>query len=327
MATYSEKTTRPGYLTDYTNQLINQINATPDSQYADLQYQGLNKDQQDSLNQMMNNSQFQGYVDQLMKAGEAGTNALDTAYGKISNLYQSGNITPQAVENLTQQLYNPIDVEAAQAAERQQIERKYSTETAPAIAMQTMQGGYAGGSGGFGSSQRLSKARAEESFVQDEQASASNIANNAYSNAQNQALSILNANAANSKSALAGLTANAGALAGNYTIAGDMSNQMLKQGVAASQQSLQDQQNALNVQYANQVGAQNQKLQNLQNRIGSAQAANGVLGMTTKTTTSGGGSGILGGAMAGAVTGFMTTGSPYGALAGAAIGGASAATQ
>ncbi|MCS5737295.1 hypothetical protein [Herbiconiux daphne] len=63
--------------------------------------------------------------------------------------------------------------------------------------------------------------------------------------------------------------------------------------------------------------------QDIQNRINAASVMNGVLGQTTKVQQSGGGSGILGGAMSGAAAGSAF--GPWGALAGAVIGGAASA--
>ncbi|XGI80678.1 hypothetical protein ACED16_02600 [Enterobacter hormaechei] len=318
---------RPGYVNDFTGDLINQINDAKNSDYANLDYSSLNSDQQAALNKMMSGENFNSYIDQLMGAGEAGTRALDNAYNKINDLYSSGKATPQSIESLTDQLYNRGAVEEGINQANAASERRFSTETAPAIAMQTLSGGWSGGSGGWGSSNRLAMSRAQEALVNEEQSNADTIANNAYNNAQQQATAIFNANAANTKSALAGLSANAGALASNYGSAAQMTQNRLSQGVQASQQQLQDEQNRLNTNYQNQIGAQNQYLNNIQNRLNAASAANGVLGMNSKTTVSGGGGGILGGMISGAVTGTMTGGFPYGTMAGAAIGGAAAATQ
>lgn len=314
----STKITRPGYVSDFTHDLIKQINATPDSQYANLNYETLNQDQQSALSRMMSGSDFNGYVDQLMQSGEAGTNALDNAYKSISDLYESGKASPDAIERLTDQLYNRGAVEEGISQSNAASERRYSTRTAPNLAQQM------NNSGGFGSAQALSRRQAEEDLTQEEQANADTIAQNAYNNAQQQATAIFNANAANTKSALQGLTANAGALASNYGVAGQLAQQQMQQGVAASQQQLQDRQNAINTNYANEVGSQNQYLNNIQNKLNMASAANGVLGMNTKTSTSGG-SGIFGGMVSGAISGTMAGGFPYGTMAGAAVGGAGAA--
>lgn len=319
----STKIYRPGYVNDFTGNLINDINSAKDSDYANLDYASLNDDQKSALNKMMSGENFNSYIDQLMGAGEAGTSALDNAYSKINDLYSSGKATPESIESLTDQLYNRGAVQQGIEAANQKSERTYSTRTNPATAQQMN----AFGSNGFGSSNALARRMNEEDLVNEEQSNADQIANNAYNNAQQQATSIFNANAANTKSALAGLSANAGALASNYDAAALMTQNKLIQSVDASQQQLQDQQNRLNVNYQNQIGAQNQYLNNIQNRLGAASAANGVLGMNSKTTVSGGGGGILGGMISGAVTGTMTGGFPYGTMAGAAIGGAAAASQ
>ncbi|EJY3122534.1 hypothetical protein OGA32_000116 [Salmonella enterica] len=304
MASNTTKIYRPGYVNDFTQGLINDINSTPATQFANLKYQSLNANQQEALSQMMNNPQFQGYVDQLMQAGETGAQTLDTAYKRISDLMESGKITPEQIERTTQQFYSPTQVEEATRAANQISERRFSTSTNPEIAQQTLQ------QSGFGSSNRLARRQAEESLAQEEQANASDIANKAYSNAQAQAQALLNTNAANNRSALAGLANNASALTNSYGLAGALSQQALSQGVAASQQQLQDRQNQLNIDYANRTGAQNQQLSDIQNKIASASMLNGVLGTTTKTSQSGG-SGILGGMVGGAVSGFMV-GGPYG---------------
>lgn len=314
---------RPGYVNDFTGDLINQINNAKNSDYANLDYSSLNSDQQSALNKMMSGENFNSYVDQLMGAGEAGTKALDTAYQRISDLYSSGKATPQSIESLTNQLYNRGAVEEGINQANAKSERDFSTRTNPDIAQKMN----AFGSNGFGSANALAHRQAEEDLVNEEQSNADTIANNAYNNAQQQATAIFNANTANTKSALAGLSANAGALASNYDSAAQMTQNRLSQGVQASQQQLQDAQNQLNTNYQNQIGAQNQYLNNIQNRLNAASAANGVLGMNKSVTTSGGGGGILGGMISGAVTGTMTGGFPYGTMAGAAIGGAAAATQ
>lgn len=314
---------RPGYVNDFTGELINQINNAKNSDYANLDYSSLNSDQQAALNKMMSGENFNSYIDQLMGAGEAGTKALDTAYQRISDLYSSGKATPQSIESLTNQLYNRGAVEEGINQANVASERRYSTRTNPAIAQQMN----AFGNNGFGSANALARRQAEEDLVNEEQSNADTIANNAYNNAQQQATAIFNANTANTKSALAGLSANAGALASNYDSAAQMTQNRLSQGVQASQQQLQDAQNQLNTNYQNQIGAQNQYLNNIQNRLNAASAANGVLGMNKSVTTSGGAGGILGGMISGAVTGTMTGGFPYGTMAGAAIGGAAAATQ
>lgn len=313
--------TRPGYVTDFQKELVNSINSTPDSQYANLQYAGMNEDQKQALQTMMSGKDFNSYVDQLMNSGEAGTSALDNAYKSISDLYTSGKATPETIESLTDQLYNRGNVEEGINQANAASERRYSTRTTPANAQQTMQGVY---DSGFGSSQALAKRMAEEDLTNEEQSNADTIANNAYNAAQQQATAIFNANTANSKSALAGLTANAGALASNYGDAGRLAQNAMQQGVQASQQQLQDEQNRLNTTYANQVGSQNQYLNNIQNRLNEASAANGVLGMSSKTTTSGG-SGIFGGMVSGAISGTMAGGFPYGTLMGAGVGAAGAA--
>ena len=320
----STSISRPGYVTDFQKELINEINNAPDSQYANLQYAGMNQDQKDALATMMQGKDFNGYVDQLMGAGEAGTSALDNAYKSISNLYTSGKATPESIESLTDQLYNRGAVQEGIKQANAASERRYSTETAPDIAQKTLSGGWSGGAGGYGSSNRLAMSRAQENLVNEEQSNADTIAQNAYNNAQQQATAIFNANAANSKSALAGLTANAGALAGSYGDAGRLAQNALQQGVDASQQQLQDSQNQMNVNYQNEIGAQNQYMQNLQNKLNMASAANGVLGMKSTTTTSGG-SGIFQGMVGGAISGTMAGGFPYGTMAGAALGGASSA--
>ncbi|MCX8289115.1 hypothetical protein [Enterobacter pseudoroggenkampii] len=308
---------RPGYVNDFTGNLISQINNAKDSQYANLDYAGLNSDQQQALQTMMSGSNFNSYVDQLMGAGQTGLDTLNSAYSRISELYQNGTPTAQEIENLTNQLYNPTQVEEGIKAANQISERKFSTQTNPEIAQQMN----AFGAGNVSSSaNRLAHRMAEESLVNEETQNASNIANTAYNNAQQQATQILSANAANNKSALAGLINNAGALAGGYNTAAQMSQNAMSQSVAASQQQLQDQQNALNTRYANQIGQQNQQLSNIQNRLGLTSAMNGVLGQNKSVSVSGGGGGVLGGMAAGAMAG--SAGGPWGMLAGAALGAA-----
>ncbi|HEG2205559.1 TPA: hypothetical protein SCS57_002044 [Enterobacter cloacae] len=307
----TSKTTRPDYIMNMVNGLSEQINNASVGSYNNLDYSGFNANQKAAYDEFMNNKDNQAWANDLIKSGQAGLDTLDNAYNQYAGLGDA--YSTDALTNLTSQLYNRGDVENAINASNQASERQFSTETAPNVAQQ------ANLSGGFGSAQRLGQARAQEALINEEQANAENISNNAYNQALTSAQSILASNDSNRRSALGSLTSNAINQAGNINTGAALQQNAYEQGLAATQANQQDRQNAMNNAYMNQQNANNWQYQDINNRLGAASVMNGVLGQTSKTTTSGGGAGFLGGAMSGAAAGSAF--GPWGALAGAVIGG------
>ncbi|HCB9835985.1 TPA: hypothetical protein M2Q89_000693 [Escherichia coli] len=311
----TSKTTRPDYIMNMVNGLGDQIKNASVGTYNNLDYSGFNENQKAGYDAFMNNPEMQSYADQLIANGQSGIDTLDSAFNQYAGLGDA--YSTSALTNLTSQLYNGQDVENAINASNQASERQYSTRTAPNSAMQ------ANLSGGFGSAQRLSRSMDEEALVNEEQANAENISNNAYNQALTSAQSIISSNDTNKRAALGSLTTNAINQANQANTGANLQQNLYDQSLAATQAYQQDRQNAANNAYTNQQNANNWNQQDIQNRIGAASVMNGALGMTSKTTTSGGGSGFLGGAMSGAAAGSAF--GPWGALAGAVIGGAASA--
>ncbi|MFQ3396371.1 hypothetical protein P9477_23245 [Enterobacter mori] len=313
----TSKMTRPDYIQNMINNLNGQIKGANVGDYTNMQYAGLNSDQQSALNNMLNNPEMQGYANDLLNAGNEGLNNLNDVYKQITDLYGSNNYSSSSLDNLVSQFYNRGDVENAINAQNSQSENRFAKDTQTNVAQQM------NNSGGFGSAQRLGQDRAKEALVSEEQQNASDISNQAYSNAVSQAQSVLASNDANKRAALGALTTNAQNQAGLINSGAQLQQDLYNQSAAASSQMLNDNQAKLNNDYTNQQNAQNMPYQDIQNRINAASVLNGALGQTTTTKTSGGGAGILGGAMSGAAAGSAF--GPWGALAGAVIGGAASA--
>lgn len=311
------KITRPDYVQSMINNLSGQIKNANIGDYTNMQYAGLNSDQQAALNSMLNNEQMQSYANDLIGAGNQGLNQLDDVYKQITDLYGGNQYSTENLDKLVNQLYNRGDVEAGISAANQASENRFAKDTQTNVAQQT------NASGGFGSAQRLGQSRAQEALVSEEQANAEDISNTAYNSAVSQAQSILASNDQNKRAALGALTTNATQQANLANQGAQLQQDLYNQSAAAVSQQMNDSQQKLNNDYVNQQNAQNWQYQDINNRLGAANILNGALGQTTKTTTSGGGSGILGGAMSGAAAGSAF--GPWGALAGAVIGGAASA--
>lgn len=318
MATQTSKTTRPGYLTDMINNLSNQIKTTGSGEWQNQQNVGLNANQNDALNQLAQSGALHDYASQLMGAGEEGLQGLDETYKQLQAAAGQG-ISAQDVQNMAKQLYNPTEVEAAINAAKQGREQQLATSTLPEVAQQTMQ------QSGFGSSNRLATDMAKSGALADIQSEGAQISGEAYQNAMGQAQSILSGNRQNQLSALSGLQQNYQNQAGMLQTGANAAQQAYQNQLSAGNQRQQNAQNDLNTAYNNAIGQQNFGYQNIQNQLGAAGVLNSALGQKTSTTTSGGGSGVLGGMAGGAAAGSAF--GPWGALAGAAIGGVSAASQ
>lgn len=311
------KTTRPDYINNFIKTLNNQVNSTNVGDYTALQQAGLTDDQIKAYQDLMNSDYLNNAASQLYSSGQEGINTLNTAYQNWADLYNQPDTTNVDIENLANQLYSQSDVQDLINAQNQQIESDLGTSTLPQIAEQSNQAG-------FGSSGALLRSRAKQSAAQQEQNAAAQASQNAYDNALQQAQSIVSGNQSNRRAALTGLTGNAMTQSGMLQQGSLYSQQALNNGVYAAQQQQAQNQSALDTNYKNQMAKQNWGYQQINNQLGAANVLNAAQGQQTKTTTSGGGSGILGGAMSGMAAGAMT-GNPYIALAGAAVGALSSA--
>lgn len=305
---------RPDYINNMINDLNGQVNNMQTPTWQNQQYAGQNAYQTGALGSLANNTQLQDYSNQLMNAGQQGIGQLSDIGNQINGAY-SNAITSDSINNLANKLYNKDDVDAAIKASNYGTEQQLATATNPAAAQQTMQ------QSGFGSSARLAKDNAARGALAEEQGNASDITNNAYNNAVQQAQGILSGNRQNELSALSGLSQNAAQQAGLYNTGAQAAQQNYNGMLGAAQQNYQNNQGSLDMAYNNAIGAQNMANANIQNQLNAASVFNGALGQKTTTTVSGGGSGMLGGAMSGAAAGSAF--GPWGALAGAAIGSAS----
>lgn len=315
--TSTSSVSRPEYLQNMINNLSGQINNAKVGDYSNLNYSGMNSDQQAAYNSLLNGGAVGNAANQVMNAGEEGYNQLNNTYGQISGLMNSGNITSEQINNLADQLYNRGDVQNAIDANKANLEQQAATETNPAVAMQTMQGV---NDAGFGSSQRLGKSRADANLTTNVLNQSDQISSDAYNNAMSQAQNMLTSNRSNSVSALGALAQNQSNQAGLINTGAQMQQQGYQNQLGALSGQMQDQQNQLDNAYNNQNAAQQWQYNQINNQIGAANVMNGMLGQKTTTTSTGGGSGMLGGAMSGAAAGSAF--GPWGALAGGVIGAA-----
>lgn len=304
---------RPDYIKNMINDLSSQVKSTSTPTWQNQQYAGLNEGQQAALDQLMASPQLHQYATQLMGAGEEGLSNLDTVSKQLQAAY-GNQITGSDIDKMASQLYNQGQVQEAINAANRQTENQLATATNPEAAQQTMQ------QSGFGSSARLAKDQAARAALSQEQQNASDITNQAYQSAVEQAQGVLSGNRQTQLSALSGLQQNAAQQAGLLDTGSQAAQAAYRNSMNAAQQRQQNAQRQLDTQYNNAIGAQEMANQDIQNRINAASVMNGALGQTTTTKTSGGGSGILGGAMSGAAAGSAF--GPWGALAGAVIGGA-----
>lgn len=310
-STTTSQMTRPDYIQNMINSLSNQVNNTNNGSYVNQQYAGLNQTQQDALNQLINSDQLNQLSSQLIAGGQTGLDTLNNAYSQIQNLSNSG-ITSDQINGLAGQLYDKDSVQAAIDATNYGTKQNLAKNQLTNIAQQTMQ------DGAGGSAARMAKDNARTAALSQMQNDASNLTDQAYNNAVSQANSILSGNRQNQYSALGALAQNGASMAGLAGTGANMANQANNNALAAGNIMQQDQQGYLDNAYNNGIMNQNYDWSQINNLINSASVLNGAQGMTTKTTTSGGGSGILGGAMSGAAAGSAF--GPWGALAGGALG-------
>lgn len=311
--TQTSSMSRPGYLTDYINQLTNMIGQTSSGDYVNKDYVGLNATQQAALEQLANSGALRDLSSQYLNAGQQGLNDLDYTQNALNDLYNQGPITGDQIGNLANQLYNQEDVQAAIDAQNQSVQEQLARSTLPSVAEQYM------GQAGQGSGARMAKDFAQGDALQQMQANAANTTDAAYNSALGQAQNILSGNRQNQAAALSGLAQNASNMSNIGIQAGNLAQQAIQNQWQAGAQQQQDIQNRYNNQYQNDINNQNWGWNDIQNQINAASVLNGALGQTTTQKVSGGGSGFLGGAMSGAAAGSAF--GPWGALAGGVIGG------
>lgn len=317
-STSTSSMSRPSYLNNMINSLTGQINNAQVGDYNNMQYAGFNNDQNTAYQSLLGGGAVGNYANQVLQAGEEGYNQLNNTYNQINGLYQSGNITPDQIQNMASQLYNRGDVDEAINANAAQLKQQAATETTPAIAQQV--NAFDGGSSAFGSGARLMKDRAMQGLTTNIQNQATQISSNAQQNAMDQAQNILTSNAANSRNALGALAQSQNNQADLMNTGANMAQSAYGNQLGALQSNMQNRQNELDNAYNNQNMSQNWQYNQINNQLNAANTLNGALGQRTTTTTTGGGSGMLGGAMSGAVAGSAF--GPWGALAGATIGAA-----
>lgn len=305
------KTTRPDYIQNMIDSLMSQTNNTTNGSYVNQQYAGLNQTQQDALNQLINSDQLNTLSGQLISGGQTGLDTLDSAYSQLQGLAGNGINTDQ-INNLAGQLYDKDSVQGAIDATNYGTKQNLAKNQLTNIAQQTMQGG-AGGS-----SARLAKDNAKTAALSQMQNDASNLTNSAYNNAVSQANSILSGNRQQQYNALGALAQNGASTANMAGQGAQFANSANQNALAAGNQMQGANQNQLNMNYNNAINNQNYDWTQIQNLLNASSVMNGAQGMTTTSTSSGGGSGMLGGAMSGAAAGSAF--GPWGALAGGALG-------
>lgn len=311
--TSTSSMSRPGYLTDYINQLTNMIGQTNSGDYVNKDYVGLNQTQQQALDQLANSGALRDLSSQYLNAGQQGLGDLDYASNGLNNLYNQGAITGDQIGNLANQLYNQDDVQAAIDAQNQGVQEQLARQTLPSVAEQYM------GQAGQGSGAQMAKDFAKGDALQQMQANAANTTDAAYNSALNQAQNILSGNRQNQAAALSGLAQNGASMSNLGIQAGNLAQQAIQNQWNAGNIQQQDQQNQYNNQYQNAINNQNWGWQDIQNQINAASVLNGALGQTTTSKTSGGGGGLFGGIMSGAAAGSSY--GPWGSLAGGVLGG------
>lgn len=311
--TTTSQMTRPDYIQNMINSLTNQVNNTSNGSYVNQQYAGLNQTQQDALNALINSDQLNQLSSQLISGGAGGLDTLNSAYSQIQNLANDG-INADKINNLAGQLYDGNSVQAAIDATNYGTKQNLAKNQLTNIAQQTMQ------DGAGGSAARMAKDNARTAALSQMQNDASNLTNEAYNNAVNQANGILSGNRQNQYNALGALAQNGAQQAGLAGVGANMANQANLNALGAGNVMQQNTQNSLNNDYQNSMYKQNYDWGQIQNMLNAASVLNGAQGMTTTSKTSGGGSGMLGGAMSGAAAGSAF--GPWGALAGGVIGAA-----
>lgn len=310
-STSTSKMTRPEYIQNYIDQLVNQVNNTSSGDYVYKDNVGFNQNQTEALNNLSQSGALGALSSQYMDAAQSGLGYMDQANNGYNNLSNSGQITGEQIGALAGQLYDDGAVQAAITANNEQTQQDLARNALPQLAQQ-----YAGQQG---SGARMAKSFAQGDALNQMQNTATNITNSAYDSALNQAQSILSGNRQSQASALSGLSGIGNTMAGLGNQAGQLSQQQMQNQWAAGLQQQQQQQSDLNNAYTNAQNAANWGYQDINNQLGAAGVLNGALGTTTTNKVSGGGSGFLGGAMSGAAAGSSF--GPWGALAGGVIGG------
>lgn len=311
--TTTSSMTRPDYIQNMIDSLTNQVNNTNNGSYVNQQYAGLNQTQQDALNQLINSDQLNSLSGQLIQGGQAGLDTLNNAYSQLQGLANNGGITSDQISGLAGLLYDKDAVQGAIDATNYGTKQNLAKNQLTNIAQQTMQGG------GGGSASRMAKDNARTAALSQMQNDASSITDQAYNNAVSQANSILSGNRQSQFSALGALAQNGANTAGLANTGAQFANQANQNALNAGNMMQQNDQAYLNNNYNNAINNQNYDWSQIQNMINATSVLNGAQGMTTKSTTSGGGSGLLGGVMSGAAAGSAF--GPWGALAGGALGG------
>ncbi|MFX0614048.1 hypothetical protein ABEL47_01630 [Escherichia coli] len=310
----TSKITRPDYVMNMVNSLSDQLKNTHTGDYTADQFAGLNTNQQEALSNLMNNPQFSDMANNLISSGEEGVNNLNNVYDQISGLQ---DITPQQISDMANQFYDYGGTQNLIEKTNQQLEAKQATDVNPQIAENL-----AGSGNQFGSSSRLLRDRANADLATQEQNSASDITNQAYSTARDQAQSLLSGNLSNRRNILGALANNAQNQINYANTGAQMQQQNYQNQLSAMQQMQQDRQNQLDYDYNNRTNQQNWGLNDIQNRLNLTGALSDQYGMTSKTTQMGGGTNWLstGLSVAGGVVGGIY-GGPAGAMIGSQLGG------
>lgn len=305
---------RPKYVMDMVNSLNDQLKNTQQGDYTADQFADLTPEQSQALAGLMNNAQFTDYANQMISNGEEGLNNLSNVYDQLSN---TKDITQADINNTANQFYNYTGTQNLIDKTNQQLEAKQATDVNPQIA-ETL----AGSGNQFGSSARLLKDRAAADLATSEQNQAQSITDQAYNSAKEQAQTLLSGNLANRRNILGALANNAQNQIGYMNQGTQLQQQGYQNQLSAMEQLQQNRQNQMDYAYNNATNQQNWGYNDIQNRLNLTGALSDQYGMTSKTTTSGGGNGLLSGALtvAGGVVGGIY-GGPAGAMIGAQLGG------
>lgn len=311
--------TRPEYVQNAINHLSDQVRSTELGAFTPEQFANLDTNQQQALADMLNNPQMDKWVDQLYSSGQAGIDQFNNVYNQLNN---EKGITQEDVEKLASGLYDYTGTEDLIKNQSEALAAKQATDVNPNIAQQVMSGGYAGGLGGFGSSQRLMKDRAAASLATSQQDAANEITSQAEQNARSQAESILSGNLSQRRNILGALATNAQNQIQGVNTGAQMSQQQYQNMMNAVQQQQQNAQAQADMNYQNATLARDWNNYANQQKLQQAGALSDLYGQTVTTRTSGGNSllpGLL--STAGTIVGGIY-GGPAGAAAGGAIGSA-----
>lgn len=310
MATSKTTLSRPAYYQGMLDSLANQANNIGSTQYFDRVYSGLNNNQTQALQNLIDSSALNNYANSYIASGNEGLNNLDSVYNQLNNF---SGYTTNDVDALANQFYDEGAVQDVINANNEYLQQNLARNTLP-----TVSEAYGGQQG---SGQRMAKSFAKSDVATQGMEDANTITNNAYNTAQQQADALLSNNQSEKINALSGLYSIGSNQANNLYAGANYSNQANQNALYAGNVYQQNQQNINDNNYNNRINAQNLGWSDIQNMINASSVLNSGYGMTTTQKTSGGGSGFLGGALSGAAAGSSF--GPYGALAGAALGGLS----